>query len=121
MERKTFIKYIVIIVVILVIVFLSQQIYFKGIEKNFIFDAANQASVYMAKGSSWALSAIYPKISGEVQKRGDMIKTEINQEKNKISENILNKTKNYFSGIANSIIHPETPQNCQAPQTSSDQ
>jgi len=118
MEKKGLIKYIIIITIILLVAFLSQQAYFRGIEKTFISDATNKISACLADGSNWLTSKIYPKVSGEVQKRGDMIKTEVNQEKNKISENILDKTKNYFSGVANSIMHPGTPQNCQPAQTS---
>ena len=62
---------------------------------------------------------IYPKISGEVQKRGDRIKNEVSQEKQKVSENIGQKISNYFSGVTESILHPGTPQNCQPTQTSS--
>jgi len=119
--RKKIIIYAVAIIVILLIAFFSQQAYFRGIEKTFISDATNKASAYLAQGSNWATSKIYPKVSGEVQKRGDMIKTEVKQEKNKISENIGTKIENYFSGVTNSVLHPGTPQNCQAPQPSSGQ
>ena len=105
MKRK-FIFYIIAIIIILVVVFLSQQAYFRAVGENLISDATNQAGAYLANGSNWVISKVYPKISGEVQKRGDIIQTEINQEKNKITENILEKTKNYFSGITNSILHP---------------
>ena len=113
-QEKGFIKYIVIIIFILAVAFLSQKIYSRGTEKIFVFDAVSQAAgAYIAKGTDWIASAIYPKISGEVQKRGDAIKTEINQEKNKISENIGEKIKNYFSGITDSILHPGDNNNCQ--------
>ena len=118
MKQEGFIKYIVIIIVILLVAFLSHQAYSWGTGKTLISDATDQASAYLAKGSNWATSQIYSKISGEVQNRGDMIKNEIEQEKNKISENILEKTKNYFSEVANSVLHPGTPQNCPT-QTSS--
>ena len=69
---------------------------FQGIGKTLISDATNQAKAYMAKGSNWAMSKIYPKISGEVQKRGGMIKNEVNQEKQKVSENIGKKLEIIF-------------------------
>ena len=111
--EQGFIKYIVIIIVILIVVFLSQQIFFRGFGKTFISDATNQVKTYMAKGSDWVMSNVYSKISGEVQKRGDVIKNAANQETQKVSENIGTKIENYFSGIANSILHPETPQTPQ--------
>ena len=104
--RKGIIKYIIIIAVILIVVFLSQQAYSRGIGKALISAAANQASAYMAEGSSWVMSNIYPKISGEVQNRGAIIQNEVNQEKQKVSENIGTKIENYFSGVANSVLHP---------------
>lgn len=119
--KKKFIFFIIMIIIVLAIVFLSQQAYTRGFGKTIISDAANQTEAYLSKGSNWALSNIYPKISGEVQKRGDIIKSEVNQEKQKISENIGTKIKNYFSGVANSILHPETPQNCQPATTPANQ
>ncbi len=106
-------KYILIIIFILAVAFLSQQIFFREAGKTFV-SGASRVGTYLSKGSDWALSAIYPKISGEVQSRGDAIKTEVIQEKNKISENILTKAKNYFSGIADSILHPGENNNCPA-------
>ena len=106
-------KYIIIIIAILSVVFLSQQAFSKRIGKSIISDITDKAGAYLAKGADWATSTIYPKISGEVQSRGDIISDKINQEKDKVSENILTKTKNYFSGIANSILHPGENNNCQ--------
>ncbi|MGA2417651.1 MAG: hypothetical protein ABSF55_00165 [Candidatus Staskawiczbacteria bacterium] len=117
--KKKFIFSIIVIVIILIVVFLSQQAYFRGIGKTLISDATNQASAYTAKASNWAISTIYPKISGEVQARGDMIKNEVGQEQKNVSENIGQKISNYVSGITNSILHPGTSQNCQPAQTSS--
>jgi hypothetical protein len=118
MEIKSVIKYVLIITVILFIAFLSQQAYSKGREKALVSDATSQAKTYLAEGSNWVSSNVFPKITGEVAKRGDMIKEEVVQEKNKVSENIGEKIKNYFSGVTESIVHPGTPQNCQPAQTS---
>lgn len=109
---------VIAIVAVLVVVFLSQKSYFNGTEKTFVYGAIDQARAYSAKGVNWAISTVYPKISGEAQKRGDIIKNEVNLEKEKISEGIGEKISNYFSGVTNSVLHPGTPQNCPA-QTSS--
>jgi len=117
MEGKSLIKYSVIIVAILLVVFLGQQAYFREMGKTLVSATAGQAAAYLAKGSNWVTSAIYQKISGlpeqagqELQKRGEAIQNEVaqqvEQQKEKISENILDKTKNYFSGISDSILHP---------------
>lgn len=85
-----------------------------GGENSFTFvnDAASKAEAYIADGYKWALDKAFPNISGEVQKRGEMIVEGANQEKEKISESLLEKTKNYFSGIVGSIFHPGSSQNC---------
>jgi hypothetical protein len=53
-----------------------------------------------------------------VQKRGEIIKNEIDSEKEKVSTNVGDKIKNYFSGIAESVIHPGN-NSCETTQTSS--
>ena len=111
-QEKGFIKYIVIIAVILVLVFLSQQAYTKATGKTLISAAMDQVGSYTTKGSNWIMSNIYPKITGEVQKRGEIIQNEVNQEKEKVSENIGKKIQNYFSGVTNSILHPGQETNC---------
>jgi hypothetical protein len=103
MEIKGLIKYIIVIAIILVVVFLSQQAYSRGVGGNLISAAADQVGAYLSKGSGWVMSNIYPKISGEVQKRGDIIKTEVNQEKQKVAEDLGKKIQNYISGVANSL------------------
>jgi len=113
---KRIILGIIAIIVVLVVAFLSQQAYLKGTGNTLISGAADQAGAYLSKGSDWVKSNVASKIGGEVTKRGEAIKNEINQEKQKVSENILDKTKNYFTGITDSILHPGTPQNCPAVQ-----
>lgn len=117
MDFKSSIKYIVIIAVILIVVFLSQQAYYRGVGKTLISGATNKVDAYATKASNWAASTIYPKVAGEVQNREAAIKSDVTQEKNKVSENIGTKIGNYFSGVANSILHPGTSQNCPAPTT----
>jgi len=117
MEKGQFIKYLVIMIAILGVAFLSQKAYSMGIGKTLVSNATDQAKAYMAKGSDWAMSTVYPKISGEVQKRGDIIKNEVSQEKEKVSENIGTKISNYFSGIANSVVNPGASQDCPSSQT----
>jgi len=113
MEKKVIFS-IIGIIIVFVVVFLSQQAYSRGIGKTLISDATSQAKAVLASGTNWAAANVYPKITGEVQKRGDAIKKDLAQEKNKVSENIGEKISNYFSGVANSITHPGTPQNCPA-------
>jgi hypothetical protein len=119
---KNMVKNIVVIFVILFLVFFSQQTYL-----NFgVGDSTPQAGVvqdYFAKGSNWVKDSMYPKISGEVQKRGEIIKNEVASEKQKISEDIGKKIKNYFSGVVDSIFNPgklkenQNQNNCEPTDT----
>lgn len=109
MEKKN-IFYIVGIAAILVIVFLSQQGYLAVIGSA----ASGALSGYWAKGSGWATDKVYSTISDEVQKRGEIIGNEINSEKEKISENVLQKVGDYISGIADSVLHPGDDDACAA-------
>jgi hypothetical protein len=108
MKQEGFIKYIVIIIVILIVAFLSQQSYFKGYGKSFSETASGTFMGYWAKGSDWVRANIYPKIGFEVEKRGEIITNEVNQQKEKISESVGEKIKNYFSGIVDSVFHPSS-------------
>ncbi len=102
MNEKGFIQYIVIIIIILAVVFLSQQPYFMGIGKK-LYD----------QSAAWVKANIYPRISSEVIKRGEAIKSEANQEKEKISESLGEKIKNYFSGVVDSVFNPGKNNNSQ--------
>jgi hypothetical protein len=115
MEEKGFIKNIVVILVILLVVFFSQQAYFKLKAGNSAPQQAGLVQDYLTKSSNWVKDSIYPKISGEVQKRGDIIKNEVSSEKQKISEDIGTKIKNYFTGVVDSVFNPgklNQNQNC---------
>ena len=98
-----FIKYLVIILAILAVVFLSQAVYFKNYGKQ-VSEVANR---FMAKASNWAMSKIYPQITQEVQKRGEMVSEQVTEEKEKITQSIGEKIKNYFTGISDAILHPD--------------
>lgn len=123
--NKKIIFSIFAIIVVLGIVFLSQQAYSQGVGKTLISDATNQAKAYLADGSNWAMSNIYPKITGEVQAKGDMIKSAVgsavDQAQQNVSENVGQKISNYISGITNAVVHPGTPQNCPPTPPSSGQ
>lgn len=128
--NKMIIACIIGIVAVLAVVFLSQQSYFKGSKIPLISNAANLANEYMAKGSNWAMSNLYAKVSGQVQSGGDIIQNGVDQTKEKIekisdsAKNIPEKISNYFSGIGNSILGKENNNcNCQTPpaQTTSGQ
>lgn len=117
MKQKGFVKYIIGFAAVLAAAFFSQSGYFKQNVQNSFFKGSGPVQEFFAKGSNWVRDIIYPKITGEVEKRGDMIKTEVAQEKAKVTENVGEKIKNYFSGIGDSIFHPGSQQNCQPATT----
>lgn len=127
---KGLVKYIVIIAVLLAVVFLAQQMFFKKAGNSIFSKGSSAAQDYLTKGSNWVKDIVYPKISGEVEKRTDIIKDEVSQGKEKISESIGEKIKDYFSGVVDSVFNPgkkdavdcqQCLQSCEPSQTSSGQ
>lgn len=105
--RRKFATYIVIIIIILTAIFLSRQPFFRERVKSLFEPLSNTIQNYLKNGSDWVVDSFYPKISGEVEKRGDAIKQEIDAEKEKISQTIGEKIKEYFSGVVDNIFNPD--------------
>ena len=100
--QKKLIFSIVMIVVVLAIVFFSQQTYFKNEAKTLISAANNQIGAYAAKS---AVAGIYSKLSNQVQQiqnGGAALQNGIDQGKEKISS-VEKNIQNYVSGVANSL------------------
>lgn len=126
MDKGTIIKNMTIAVIILAVVYFSQNPSFSNLGKN-VFSGSLRAvgGDYWAKGSNWVTNDLFPKIGGEVQKRGDMAQEGITEQKEKISESIGENIKNYFSGIVDSVFHSkennsqstETCEPCQPSQS----
>jgi len=122
MKQNGFIKNFVIIGIILAVLVLSQREHLFGKGKTFTFvnGAVEQAEEYITQGTGWFMSKAFPSISGEVQKRGDMVKEGVSEQKEKITESATEKIKNYFSGITDAVIHPGNSSNNQNPENNSD-
>jgi len=115
--NKKIIIFIILIVVILAALFFSQQAYSDAIGKTLIFGAKDQIGAYLTKGVNLLTAGVYSKVSEQVQSGGEAIQNSINQQKEKISKTISG-AENYFSGIAESILHPGENNNCPpVPQT----
>ena len=109
------IKYGLLIILVLTIVFFSQMAYFQKAGENIVSDMTSQASVYLAESSDWAISKVLPQISSKVQSGGASVKDGVDQATEKVSESVTEKISKYFSGIKNSIINPGESQDCQTP------
>ncbi|TSC94746.1 MAG: hypothetical protein CEN87_280 [Parcubacteria group bacterium Licking1014_1] len=122
MKERGFIKYIIAIVVVLAVVFFSQQPYFREYGKNLYNQVVIQGQFWWQAAYHYAQQNIFPKIGGEVEKRKEIIQGELEQEKNKISENIWKKIKKYFADIIFRILNPSGSGNSgqTAPNTASD-
>jgi len=75
----------------------------------------NIAPVDTLEAEKWSILDIPKMAIDKVKSGGEAVVNGINNTKEKISENISNTQENisnYFSGIANSILHPETTTNC---------
>jgi len=109
--------YIIAIIFILVVAFLSQQPYFVGKGQNIVSDVQNQAQAQMAKASEWINESVFKKTVNSVQSGGETIQNQatekIIEEKNKISDNVGKKVETYFSGVKNSVLN-QPNNNCQS-------
>ena len=99
MNEKGFVKNIVIIVVLLIVVFLSQQPYFNKIGKDIYSQAEPQIKAYWSKTADWFKNNIYTRVSGEVENKSSVIQQEIEKQKNNIVQNTWEKIKDYFANI----------------------
>lgn len=109
-----FIKYFIIIAIIVGAAFVSQQAFSGTFSRNIATTISGKIGKYLSDASSWTTSALIPQISEKVQSGGEAVFNGLNQEKEKISESAVKDLKNYFSGIADSILHPGE-NNCQTP------
>ena len=97
-----------IILVILALVFMSQQPQSRQYGKDLYGQASAYVQSWWQAGYNYVLQTIYPKIGGEVQKRQEVIKQELQQEKEKISQSLWQKIKNYLADILNRVFHPSS-------------
>ena len=103
MSERGFVKNIVIIVIILTVVFLSQQPYFREYGKNLYSQIKPRVEAYWSKTTDWFKNNVYSRVSGEVESKSKIIQQEINKQKNNIAQNIWDKIKNYFSNIFSKV------------------
>jgi len=99
MKEKGFAVNIVIIIVLVVIVFLSQQPYFRKYGENFYLQAKTQVMSYWAQATDWFMNNVYSRVSGGVEQKKAEIQEEVAKQKNNIVQNVWEKIKNYFADI----------------------
>lgn len=96
-ENRGRIKYIIIISIILSLAFLSQQSYFRPADNNIATQASKQGSEYWSKLMGWFSSHVYPRVNGEVAKRGEEAKQEVVKQKDVAVQGIWEQIKNYLA------------------------
>jgi len=103
MQKRTIVTNILILVVLLVIIFLSQQPYFNTIGKQFYSKIQINTKIYWTNIKDWLENNVYPRVSGEVESKSGIIQQEINKQKNNIAQNIWLNIKNYFADVFTKI------------------
>ena len=115
------IKNLVIIGVILGVAVLSQQPYFNSATKHYVYSNGTTGenkylgaiNNYFQKAGSWVRSFAYEKVSGEVAKREELAKEEINKsigsaqdfgQKNNILEKSFDASKKFIAGKVLNIL-----------------
>jgi len=96
-KNRGFIVNIVLIAVILAVVFLSQWEYLKPFGKILFSWGEKEINLYWTKTTDWFKESLYPKITGEVEKRGEPLKEEAITQKDNVVKNIWGKIKIYFA------------------------
>lgn len=98
-------KNIILIILILVIVFLSQEPFFQAAGKDIIYGkVGNTVGVYYLKAEDFVKKEVISRIKGEVEKRENIAKEEIGKETEKISGNVLQRIKDYFLSLFNKVF-----------------
>ena len=100
-SERGFIQNIVLIAVIVITVFLSQQPYVKDFAKNIYSPLAKQVNSYLPKISNQFFASIYLKVGGEASSIQLSAQKEITAQKNNAVQNAWDNFKNYFAGKFN--------------------
>ncbi|MDO8739971.1 MAG: hypothetical protein Q7J54_00160 [Candidatus Woesearchaeota archaeon] len=87
----------------MLVVFLSQQPYFKKYGNDLYLKAKPRIEVYLTKATDWIKNNVYPRVSGEVEQKSAVIQQEINKQKNNIMQNTWEKIKDYFANIFSKV------------------
>lgn len=93
------IKYVIFILIILAIVFLSQQAYFQEKGKIIYGKAAEWGSVIKKQCQDFFQKNIFSRISSEIEKRQQIAKQELENQSKEVRGNLWQGIKNYFLGL----------------------
>ncbi len=93
------IKYIIFILIILAIIFLSQQPYFQEKGKIMYQKVAGWGSVVKNWCQDFFQKNIFSRISSEIEKRQEIAKQELENQSKEIGQNIWQRIENYFLGL----------------------
>lgn len=97
-------KNIIIILIILAILILGQQVYFKNLGKEAYQKATGWGKTIWQKCESYWNKNILHRVTSEIDKRQNIAKQEIKKETKEVGQNIWEKVKNYFIGLFNGIF-----------------
>ena len=93
-NEKGFIANALLIAVVFGLIFASQQAFFKP----FLHTASEATKPYWEPVKTWVATHIYPITKMEVEKRGEIAKTQIEEQKQEAAQSIWESIKNYFTG-----------------------
>jgi hypothetical protein len=98
-------KNLIIILIILGVVFIGQQYFSKEPGDSLFAKTANTTKGFWSTAEDWFKTNVYPRVSQEAQNRGEEIKNELQNQKEKISESVGEKIKNYFTNVVDSVLN----------------
>ncbi|MBU4479861.1 hypothetical protein KKG48_00245 [Patescibacteria group bacterium] len=104
-------KGFIFIIIILVILVLGQQPYFRKIGQNVYQKIEGQGRILWQKGEDFLNKNILHRVTSEIEKREQIAKEEIKEQTKEATQTIWQRVKNYISGLFSNIFN-------QAPQES---
>lgn len=96
MKVGVFLKNGGVIGLILLMIFLSQQPYFKDVSKNFTFPFLKKGNGYFSNAPlDWLRANVYPRVALEAEKRGEEVQEEITHQTEEVKQSALDSFRNY--------------------------
>ena len=96
-ENRGVIRNVIMMGLVLMVAFLSQQAYFGHAGKEVYEKGAAQGQGYWAQFREWVSVKVYPKANEEVAKRGEPLKQELEKQKDIAAKTIWEKIKYFFA------------------------
>ena len=98
-KRRGITNGVIILIIILAVVFMSQQPFLRPFGIFAYNWGAEKISSYWSKTTNWFWAGLYPNIQKEAVEKGGALKEEAITQKDNAAQSVWQKIKNYFANI----------------------